>query len=82
MASLVTDHMKADGTKFLHECVPLAIEKDAKSGLYSVKWEQKDKKQSKDLFQTVLFAVGMKMFYHYFKYFAVSQSSIAPVLNS
>lgn len=79
MASLITDHMKADGTKFLHECMPLAIEKDAKSGLYSVKWEKKDKKQSKDVFQTVLFAVGMKIFYHYLEYYVISQSCIAVV---
>lgn len=58
MASLVVDHMTADGTKFLHKCVPLAIEKDAKSGLYIVKWEHKDKGQFQDTFQTVLFAVG------------------------
>ena len=67
MASLVTDHMKTEGTKFLHECIPLAIEKDFKSELYTVKWEEiKTKKQFKEEFQTVLFAIGKNKFLHNF----------------
>lgn len=61
--------MKSDGTKFLHECVPLAVKKDAKSGLI-VKWQRKNGRQSEDSFDTVLFAIGNLLYLiHYFKTF-------------
>lgn len=58
MASLIADHMSSEGTKFLYQCVPLAVEKDVMSGLYVVKWENKEKVKFEESFSTVLFAIG------------------------
>ncbi|KFM60385.1 Thioredoxin reductase 2, mitochondrial, partial [Stegodyphus mimosarum] len=58
MASLVVDHMKSDGTKFFHECTPVSVERNQKSNTLQVTWQEKEGQLSKDVFDTVLFAIG------------------------
>ncbi|XP_054718869.1 thioredoxin reductase 2, mitochondrial-like [Uloborus diversus] len=60
MATLIANHMANDGTKFLHGCIPLKIEKAA--DLLTVKWESKDKQLHEDTFNTVLFAIGREAY--------------------
>ncbi|CAL1290279.1 unnamed protein product [Larinioides sclopetarius] len=58
MATLIRDHMKNEGVKFVNESVPLKIEKNEKTGLLYVTWKDTTNHKLKDSFETVLVAIG------------------------
>ncbi|KAF8791785.1 Thioredoxin reductase 2 like protein [Argiope bruennichi] len=58
MATLIRDHMKNEGVKFLNESVPLKVEKNEETGFLDVTWKDKSNQKMKDNFQTVLVAIG------------------------
>ncbi|XP_026542168.1 thioredoxin reductase 2, mitochondrial [Notechis scutatus] len=58
MASLVTSHMEASGTRFLKKCSPTKIKK-LDNGRLRVTWKYGDSgKEKSDEFDTVMWAVG------------------------
>ncbi|XP_053327137.1 thioredoxin reductase 2, mitochondrial [Spea bombifrons] len=58
MAALVTDYMEFYGTKFLWKSTPLRVEK-LQDGKLQVTWEDTSMgKEGKDVFDTVMWAVG------------------------
>ncbi|XP_060067353.1 thioredoxin reductase 2, mitochondrial-like isoform X2 [Ylistrum balloti] len=57
MANLVTDHMENNGTRFLKECKPLRVVKNAE-GKLDVSYQDRNGNEEKEAFDTVLMAVG------------------------
>lgn len=58
MANLVAANMKAHGTKFIEKSVPTGIEK-LPDGKLTVRWKILESgEELKDVFDTVLFAIG------------------------
>lgn len=59
MAHLIEESMTQKGIKFLHKCLPAAVEKQA-DGKLLVKWKDEQGKEYSDIYDTILFAVGRK----------------------
>ncbi|XP_022340615.2 thioredoxin reductase 2, mitochondrial-like [Crassostrea virginica] len=58
MGGLVADSMEAKGTRFLKNCVPVSIEKDAGGGLKVTYKNLTDRQTQEGVFDTVMFATG------------------------
>lgn len=59
MANIVADAMAQKGVKFLHKCIPAAVEKQ-ETGKLLVRWRDEAGKEYSDLFDTILFAIGRR----------------------
>lgn len=57
MAKVVTDSMIEKGVNFIFEAIPLSVEKQD-DGQLLVTYRNKDGSEAKDIFDTVLFAIG------------------------
>lgn len=59
MANIVADAMKLKGIKFLEQCIPKSVEKQA-DGRLLIKWTDNSGAEYSDVYDTVLFAIGRR----------------------
>nr|XP_023026181.1 thioredoxin reductase 1, mitochondrial isoform X1 [Leptinotarsa decemlineata] len=59
MAEVIAAEMQDKGVKFLHKCLPKAVEK-LDDGKLKVTWVNAQKEEFNDVFDTVLFAIGRR----------------------
>nr|ALJ76682.1 thioredoxin reductase 1 [Epicauta chinensis] len=59
MANTVAASMEERGVKFLHRCIPTSVEKQA-DGKLLVKWQDENKQEYSDIYDTILFAIGRR----------------------
>ena len=61
MAGLIVAHLADHGTRILHKCVPVKVEKEH-CGRLKVTWQDGEKQVHHEQFDTVMFAVGESFF--------------------
>lgn len=59
MANIIHDAMVQKGVKFLHKCLPVRVDKN-EDGTLLVTWKNQNGEEFKDVFDTILFAIGRK----------------------